>query len=130
MIVVFVTLMAAFSMQTGYFLWKIASSKLLIIGESPVKQALWTFLTSPTWMLGMFCTFIGWLLFVKATDLGEVSIVQPLMSVGDLFLVIVAVTYLQERLNRLEGVDLGLQSLAPLFWPPKPVSSSLYLSHG
>jgi len=108
MIVVFVTLMAAFLMQTGYFLWKIASYKLPIIGESPVKKVLYKFLTSPTWMLGMFCTFIGWLLFVKATDLGEVSVVQPLMSVGDLFLVIIAVTYLKERLNRREWVGLGL----------------------
>ncbi len=108
MVVVFVTLMAAFSMQTGYFLWKVASIKLPIIGENPIKKVIWAFLTSPRWILGMFCTFVGWLLFVKATDLGEVSIVQPLMSVGDLFLVIVAVTYLHERLNRREWIGLVL----------------------
>lgn len=108
MIVVFVTLMAAFSMQTGYFLWKVSSLKLPVIGESTFKEVVWAFLTSPRWLLGMFCTFIGWLLFVKATDLGEISIVQPLMSVGDIFLVVVAVVYLHERLNRNEWVGLAL----------------------
>ena len=59
-------------------------------------------------MLGFVLTVVGWLLFVKATDLGEVSIVQPLMSVGDVFLVLLAVTFLHERLGRVEWAGLAL----------------------
>lgn len=108
MSVVVVTLLAAFSMQLGYFLWKISADDLPRIGEVALRSAIRAFISSPRWLAGMFATTIGWLLMVKATDLGEVSLVQPLMSVGDLFLVVVAVTYLHERLKPVEWFGLSL----------------------
>lgn len=108
MSVVVVTLLAAFSMQLGYFLWKISADELPRIGEVALLSAIRAFISSPRWLAGMFATTIGWLLMVKATDLGEISIVQPLMSVGDLFLVVVAVTYLHERLKPVEWLGLFL----------------------
>lgn len=108
MLVVLVTLAATIFMQTGYFLWKLASDSLPRIGEVSTKEAVLGFLTNGKWMLGMGCTTLGWLLFIKATDLGEISIVQPLMSVGDLFLVLLAVLFLGERLNRNEWLGLAM----------------------
>ena len=106
--VVLVTLTATFAIQLGYFLWKVAADTLPRIGESPASKVLVGFATSWKWLLGLTATVIGWLLFVKATDLGEVSLVQPLMSVGDLFLVLLAVVFLGERLVRPEWFGLVL----------------------
>lgn len=108
MLVVTITLAATFSMQFGYFLWKISADTLPRIGEESIGAVLRGFGTSGRWLLGTLATVIGWVFFVKATDLGEVSIVQPLMSVGDLFLVLLAVVFLHERLIRLEWVGLAL----------------------
>jgi uncharacterized membrane protein len=108
MIVVLVTLAATFAIQLGYFLWKIAADDLPHIGTARGGAVMIAFVTNWKWMLGFGLTVIGWLFFVKATDLGEVSIVQPLMSVGDIFLVLLAITFLHERLGRVEWVGLAL----------------------
>lgn len=108
MIVVLVTLAATLAIQLGYFLWKIAADELPRIGTAPAGTVALAFVTNWKWMLGLVLTVVGWLFFVKATDLGEVSIVQPLMSVGDMFLVLLAITFLHERLGRVEWVGLAL----------------------
>jgi uncharacterized membrane protein len=106
--VVLVTLIATFAIQTGYFLWKVAADSLPRVGEARVGLVVRGFLTSWKWMLGLLLTIIGWVLFVKATDLGEVSLVQPLMSIGDLLLVLLAIVFLNERLTRIEWLGLAL----------------------
>lgn len=108
MIVVLVTLAATLAIQLGYFLWKIAADELPRIGTAPAGTVALAFVTNWKWLLGFVLTVVGWLFFVKATDLGEVSIVQPLMSVGDMFLVLLAITFLHERLGRVEWVGLAL----------------------
>lgn len=115
MIVVYATLAATIAIQLGYFLWKLAADELPHIGKAPGRTVALAFLTSWKWMLGLLLTVIGWILFVKATDLGEVSIVQPLMSVGDVFLVLLAVTVLRERLSRTEWIGLAL-TVAGAIW--------------
>jgi len=108
MIVVLVTLAATLAIQLGYFLWKIAADELPRIGTAPAGTVALAFVTNWKWLLGFVLTVVGWLFFVKATDLGEVSIVQQLMSVGDIFLVLLAITFLHERLGRVEWVGLAL----------------------
>jgi uncharacterized membrane protein len=100
--------MATFAIQLGYFLWKVAADALPRIGEARTAVVLRGFVTSWRWMLGLCSTIIGWILFIKATDLGEISVVQPLMSVGDLILILLAVVFLHERLSRSEWVGLAL----------------------
>lgn len=105
---ILVTLMATFAIQLGYFLWKVAADSLPRIGHVRTSAVIRSFLTSWKWVLGLFATIVGWVLFIKATDLGEVSIVQPLMSIGDVFLVLLAVVFLHERLCRTEWFGLAL----------------------
>ena len=62
-------------------------------------------------MLGFAATSGGWVLFVQATALGDISLVQPLMSAGDLLLVVMAVVFLKERLIRIEWVGILLTVL-------------------
>ena len=108
MTVILITLAATMAIQTGYFLWKICADELPIIGQDSNTKVIKGFLTSGKWLLGTLATTIGWVLFVKATDLGEVSIVQPLMSVGDLYLILLAVIFLKEKMVSIEWLGLAL----------------------
>lgn len=60
------------------------------------------------WMAGFGATVIGWLLFIQATAIGDISLVQPLMSVGDVVLVAMAVLLLHERLSVREWMGIAL----------------------
>ncbi len=108
MLVVLITLAATLAIQSGYFLWKLSADSLPKLGEVSTGVAVRGFLANWKWMLGLLFTIVGWLFFIKASDMGEISIVQPLMSVGDLFLVLLAVVFLHERLNRMEWTGLAL----------------------
>ena len=106
--VVLITLAATVFIQAGYFLWKLVADSLPRIGTAKVSEVFRALLSSWRWLSGLIATIVGWLLFIKATDLGDVSIVQPLMSIGDLFLILLAVVFLHERLNRREWFGLAL----------------------
>lgn len=108
MSVIFITLAATLTIQAGYFLWKVSVDTLPPPGTTSTTGTIRALLTHPKWLLGLFCTTLGWLLFIKASDVGEISVIQPLMSVGDLFLVLMAVLFLHERLSRDEWIGLAL----------------------
>jgi hypothetical protein len=83
--VIVLTMSAAFLIQLGYFIWKIAAVNLPRIGEEKLFTVIKAFLTSWKWLLGMSLRLLGLFLFVKATSIGALSLIQPLMSVGDVF---------------------------------------------
>lgn len=118
MTVVLITLAATLFIQLGYFLWKLSAEGQPKIGGEPVWTVLKALVTDWRWMLGFFATSLGWVLFVQATALGDISLVQPLMSAGDLLLVIMAVVFLKERLVRLEwaGVLMTVLGAVALAW--------------
>ncbi len=100
--------MAAFLTQLGYFLWKISADSLPKNGPSLNLVVLKNLFSNWKWHLGMLSIIGGWILFIKASDLGEISLVEPLMSIGDLFLVLLTVIFLNERLSKYEGVGIAL----------------------
>jgi uncharacterized membrane protein len=106
--VVIVTLLSTFCIQLGFLLWKMAADSLPQIGKDKLWVVIKGFLCNWKWMLGYFATVLGWLLFIKANDIGEISLIQPLVSVGDVFLVLMAIYFLKERLAHLEWLGLGL----------------------
>ncbi len=106
MAVIIITLLATFSMQLGYLLWKVAADSLPKIGKEKFWFVVKGFLMNTKWVIGYLATTIGWLLLVKALDIGEISLVQPLMSVGDVFLIAMAVFFLKEKLLKFEWVGL------------------------
>jgi len=108
MSVVLVTLAATLCMQVGYFLWKLSANRLALAPGTPARQVAHATFTDPRWLIGTVATTAGWVLFVQATALGEISLVQPLMSVGDLALVLLAVAFLGERLRPTEWAGVLL----------------------
>jgi len=108
MTVVLITLAATLLIQLGYFLWKLSADGQPKIGGAPALQVMRALVTDWRWMLGFAATSVGWVLFVQATALGDISLVQPLMSAGDLLLVVLAVVILKERLVRIEWVGVLL----------------------
>lgn len=108
MLVIITTLAATLTIQLGYFLWKISVDALPPSGADSSSGGIKSLLTNPRWLAGLLCTTLGWILFIKASDIGEISVIQPLMSVGDLFLVLLAVVFLHERLNKDEWIGLAL----------------------
>ena len=118
MVVVLVTLTATVLIQLGYFLWKLSADGQPKIGGAPAWQVLCALATDWRWMLGFVMTSLGWVLFVQATAMGDISLVQPLMSAGDLLLVILAVVFLKERLLLVEwgGVLMTVLGAVALAW--------------
>ena len=116
--VVLITLTATLLIQSGYFLWKMSADGQPKIGDAPMLRVARALVTDWRWMLGFFATSAGWVLFVQATALGDISLVQPLMSAGDLLLVLLAVIFLKERLGQLEwaGVLMTVAGAVALAW--------------
>lgn len=111
MVVVLVTLAATLCLQLGYFLWKVSASHQPRIGHAPALKVVGSMLSDPKWLAGLAFTVVGWLLFLRAAGLGEISLVQPLMSTGDVVLVLLAVVFLGERLGRREWIGLAVTVL-------------------
>lgn len=113
--VVLITLAATLLIQIGYFLWKLSASGQAKIGGAPFKVVVISLVTDWRWVLGFLATSFGWLLFVQATAIGDISLVQPLMSAGDLLLVFMAVLFLKERLGTFEWGGVLLTVLGATF---------------
>lgn len=119
--VVLITLTATLLIQMGYFLWKLSADGQPRIGDARAWDVARALVTDWRWMLGFASTVVGWLLFVQATAIGDISLVQPLMSAGDLLLILMAVVFLKERLHGIEwlGVFATVVGAAALAWEPE-----------
>lgn len=106
--VVLTALSATLAMQIGYFMWKVSAARQPRIGSSPPLRVALSLFTDWRWLGGLAATIVGWLLFIQATAIGDISLVQPLMTVGDVFLIFMAVVFLRERLSGREWLGIAL----------------------
>ena len=111
MFAIILTFIATLCIQLGYLLWKKAGDTLPKIGKEPVFIVVKKFFTNKTWLLGFLLLDFGWILSVKAVEIGALSIVQPLLSAGSFFAVLLAVIFLRERLTSLEWFGMGVTVL-------------------
>lgn len=101
------TLAATLFIQLGYFMWKLSAQHQPPIGKAPWAKVMAALLRDWRWVFGLISTTVGWILFIQATSLGDISLVQPLMASGDILLVIMAVVFLHERLRPLEWLGIA-----------------------
>lgn len=132
--VILTTLAATVFIQLGYFLWKLSADRHKEVsqdGPTEKQNALSHHLRDWRWLSGLLATSLGWVFFVKATAIGEISLVQPLMSTGDLLLVFLAVVVLKERLRLLEwaGVLVIVLGAGLLSWNSQSMPSIGMDSH-
>jgi drug/metabolite transporter (DMT)-like permease len=106
--VVLTTLAATLCMQLGFLLWKVSAKGQPRIGHASALAVVRAMLGDWRWVLGSILNVTGWVLFVRATAIGEISVVQPLMSSGDIVLVALAVLVLGERMTRREWIGVGV----------------------
>lgn len=130
MIVVLVTLLATLFIQCGYFLWKLSADGQPRIGSASFVTVFRALVCDWRWVLGFFCTVAGWILFVQATALGDISLIQPLMSSGDIFLILLAVIFLRERLNFVESIGIFLTVLGAVLLALEAEESHPGVEHG
>lgn len=104
--IIFLVLFSSFLVQLGYFLWKLIADKLPRIGEAKPFIVIRACLTNWVWLSGMVLRLTGWAIFIKASSVGDLSLIQPLSSAGDFFLIFLAVVFLRERLTRLEWAGI------------------------
>lgn len=119
MSVIITTIAATLLIQAGYFMWKLsADHEQPRIGSASAMTVVLGLLGDWRWVTGFVATSLGWVLFVQATALGDITVVQPLMSAGDLVLVILAVVFLKERLVAIEwaGVLVTVLGAVALAW--------------
>ncbi len=108
MLVVMVTLMAALLIQGGLVLWKLASSQLPPFESTKPLPLLKALFTNRLWVLGWLACNLGWAFCIKAVAMGTISVVEPLLSTGDFFLVILSLWLVGERLKRSEMLGIAL----------------------
>lgn len=117
------TIAATLFIQIGYFLWKVSAQNQAKTVGSSIRAGIYSQLIDWRWGLGFVSTSLGWLLFVNATAIGDISLIQPLMSAGDFFLVIMAVIFLKERLGVMEWIGLVVTIIGSLVLVWNPTNS-------
>ena len=79
-----------------------------------VKKSL-PFLVNRYFLLGIFLSFFGGLLHLRAISIGNLVIVQPLQSIGSFVAVLLGVLWLNENLERNEYIGIILVILGLIF---------------
>ncbi len=87
-------------------MWKIAGENLPKIGTLSALSVVRAFATSSIWLMGWVMTATGWVFYVKAIGLGDLTVVQPLMALGQIPLVIFAVLLLNEKVQLKEHIGI------------------------
>ena len=107
-------------MQLGFFFWKLAADKLPKFNEVSVKTSIGSLLTNSKWLIGTAATTVGWVLFVKAMDLGDISVVQPIMSTGAVIIVLLGrFRCWANECYLMNGWVWHLRFVAPSRWRPQ-----------
>ncbi|NWG75101.1 MAG: DMT family transporter [Rubrivivax sp.] len=127
---VLTALAATFCIQLGLFMWKVSAASLPRIGAVPVLTVVRALIADWRWVAGFGATVVGWLLFIQATALADISLVQPLMSVGDTFLVAMAVIFLGERLSAREWIGIVLTIVGAAALATEAASAPSAAVHG
>jgi drug/metabolite transporter (DMT)-like permease len=93
-------------MNFGLALQKRGAISLPRIGEAKALEAAKAFFTNWTWLTGLAGLVAGWGLYLVATNIARISLVQPALGSGLLVLAVFSIFYLHERIKAIEWASL------------------------
>lgn len=94
-------------LNLGFFLQKQEASQLPSFFPLRPIYFFQNLLSRKIWILGTFCTCIGWILNFFAIAIAPITIIAPFQNVGIIFLAFLAVIFLNESFHSLELIGLG-----------------------
>jgi uncharacterized membrane protein len=98
---------AAVTFDAGVLLLKARGDRLPPLGWPPKATVLRAYGADHLWLLGLLLQPAGYALYLWALALGQVALVQPVMSAGIVVFVGFAVLILGERLHRAEWLAVA-----------------------
>jgi uncharacterized membrane protein len=75
---------------------------------SQLGEFLGAMLTNWVWVVGFLFTVVGSIVGVQAISMGDLSVVKPLIKLQDVFVVLIGVAILRERLVSREWIGVGV----------------------
>ena len=85
------------------------------VSFSNMKHSVRTMFTDRKWVFGLIVGIFGVIPFIIAMSLVGISVVQPVMTIGMIFLVLYSEKKLGEKLNILAKSSIGLMIAMPFF---------------
>jgi len=98
-------LVTALANAVGFFLQKKGQTEIRAEGLSFIKYLL-TAVKNWKWLVGFLCTVLHIPLYVYALNIGLITVTQPLANSGIVFLVLLGIKYLHEKLGKVEIAGL------------------------
>jgi len=93
-------------LNIGMGLQKKGAAELPEIEDQGFFKNLKNFLTNKYWLIGFLLVNVQWIIFLIAVEIGQLSIVTPMMGVGLIVLVIFSVFYLKEKISAKEIIAI------------------------
>jgi multidrug transporter EmrE-like cation transporter len=93
-------------LNIGMGLQKKGAATLPKIEQESFGRNIKNFFTNKVWVIGFILVQSQWVLLTLALEMGSLSIVTPLMSVGMIALVIFSYFYLKEPISKVEGAGI------------------------
>lgn len=93
-------------LNVGMCLQKKGAAELPEIEDQGFFKNLKNFLTNKFWLIGFLLVNLQWIAFSIAVDIGDLSVVTPMMGVGLIVLVLFSVFYLKEQITVKEIIAI------------------------
>ncbi len=65
-------------------------------------------------LIGIFLFFVGWLIYLTSMSIGQISVVQPMLAVGNFWTILLGLLWLNEKLDRFEYIGITI-TIAGIF---------------
>ena len=107
-------LLSTVVLDVGYLMQQRSAANLPALRARHPVAALHAFLGARSWLLGVVLTLVGWLVYLAALSLADISLVQATSAGGIAILVVIAVRWFGERLSPSERLGTALAAVGLL----------------
>ncbi|MHA1298230.1 MAG: DMT family transporter [Candidatus Helarchaeota archaeon] len=112
---IFLAIFSAFIFSLGAILQKKGVEEMPEIKFDNIVDSVKSFFGNKTWVIGLALALGGGIPYAFAINYAGVALSQPLMGTGMLFVAILSVAWLGEKLKTTEKIGIAILILAPIF---------------